>query len=341
MSWDRFIYSESDLIGKGTYASVYAARDSSGVKVALKKITFEHIVEGCPLLLLREVGLMKKLAHPNIVSILDVEYLPAKGTALIAFELLSCDLRQYLNNHGPFRGESLIRASAQAAEGVAFLHSHGIIHRDLKPHNILVDCRQGGNQVIKIADLGLARPYFPQLTRYTKEVMTLWYRCPELLLGATTYGPLADCWSLGCLIAEMGSGTALFTGESEVAVMFKIFRTIGTPSGELNWPGVESLPYFSRLFPKWIVTDTKIREHFFDILVRPTFKPRSATTPRERVRSGQSFAPLSPNHDHIYCLVSQILCEIFKFSPSLRISAAEVAERLLLTPDPSYPLLRE
>ena len=322
-SSSRFRYAETDLLGKGTYASVYAAVDTQGSlgKVALKRIDFDHMVEGCPLLLLREVGLAGRLKHPNLVPILAIQYSPLDGRALIAFELLQYDLRQFLNRHGPLKGRPLCDAAAQLANGLDFLHSHGVLHRDLKPQNVLVRA-SGGTTVLKIGDFGLARTYTPRLEKYTKEVMTLWYRCPELLLGGSIYGPKGDCWSLGCLIGEMGSGVALFSGESEVSVMFKIFKSLGTPS-DANWTGVTSLANFSHKFPKWRVSEDTRRALLTALIEGPV------NTPKDRVRTRLSFSSAPPSQ-YTRTLVG-VMEGLFDYVPSRRLSARDAKQRLDVT----------
>nr|XP_021491865.1 cyclin-dependent kinase 3 [Meriones unguiculatus] len=82
------------------------------------------------------------------------------------------------------------------------------------------------------------------------QVVTLWYRAPEILLGSKFYSTAVDIWSVGCIFAEMVTGKALFPGDSEIDQLFRIFRTLGTPS-EATWPGVSQLPDYKSTFPKW------------------------------------------------------------------------------------------
>ena len=84
-------------------------------------------------------------------------------------------------------------------KGIAFCHAHMILHRDLKPQNLLVN----KNGLLKLADFGLARAFGLPIKTYTHEVVTLWYRCPEILLSAKHYSLGVDLWSTGCIFAEM------------------------------------------------------------------------------------------------------------------------------------------
>jgi serine/threonine protein kinase len=93
------------------------------------------------------------------------------------------------------------------------------MHRDLKPQNLLID--KDGN--VKLADFGLARAFGLPVKTYTHEVVTLWYRAPEILLGAKEYSTPIDIWSIGCIFAEMAQRKALFIGDSEIDQIFKIF----------------------------------------------------------------------------------------------------------------------
>jgi serine/threonine protein kinase len=120
------------------------------------------------------------------------------------------------------------------------------MHRDLKPQNLLID----SHGKMKLADFGLARAYSLPIQTYTHEVVTLWYRAPEILLGQKQYSTAVDIWSVGCIFAEMALKKPLFAGDSEIDEIFKIFKLHGTPTEE-TWPGVTKLRDFKPTFPKF------------------------------------------------------------------------------------------
>jgi len=247
-------FQKIEKIGEGTYGVVYKARDkATGDFVALKKIRLDAESEGVPSTAIREISLLKELDHPNVVRLLDVIHCDMK--LYLAFEYLSKDLKKYMDSLPTSESlhPNLVKSYMyQLLSGICFCHSHRVLHRDLKPQNLLIDME--GN--IKLADFGLARAFGVPVRTYTHEVVTLWYRAPEILLGSRFYSTPVDVWSLGCIFVEMIRRQALFPGDSEIDQLFRIFRTLGTPD-ENSWPGVTSLPDYKSSFPKWPVKDAK------------------------------------------------------------------------------------
>lgn len=175
----------------------------------------------------------------------DVEY--SKGRLYLVFEWMDKDLKKYTDTvSGPMPTKLVKSYLYQLLRGMDYCHRRGIMHRDLKPQNLLVD-RYGS---LKIADFGLARAFMVPIRQYTHEVVTLWYRAPEILLGQKAYAPGVDMWSVGTIFAEMVTKRPLWPGDSEIDELYQIFRTLGTPT-EKTWPGVTSLRDYSEGFPKW------------------------------------------------------------------------------------------
>jgi len=165
----------------------------------------------------------------------------------LVFEYLEQDLKKYMDIVKDRFRRTLVKSYLQQLiKGIAFCHSHRVLHRDLKPQNLLID--KEGN--LKLADFGLARAFGVPVRTYTHEVVTLWYRAPEILLGGKQYSTPVDIWSIGCIFAEMHQRAPLFPGDSEIDQLFRIFRGLGTPSEEM-WPGVSSYPDYKPSFPQW------------------------------------------------------------------------------------------
>ncbi|KAL1900456.1 Cyclin-dependent kinase catalytic subunit [Ceratocystis pirilliformis] len=261
-------YQKLEKVGEGTYGVVYRARDlqNGGRIVALKKIRLEAEDEGVPSTAIREISLLKEMRDPNIVRLFNIVHADGHNLYLV-FEFLDLDLKKYIESlpqSDGGRGKALPEGSSevlrhmglgpavvkklmwQLCQGVKYCHMHRILHRDLKPQNLLIDC--DGN--LKLADFGLARSFGVPLRTYTHEVVTLWYRAPEILLGGRQYSTGVDMWSIGCIFAEMCTRKPLFVGDSEIDQIFRIFNILSTPTEEV-WPGVTSYPDFKPSFPKW------------------------------------------------------------------------------------------
>lgn len=250
-------------IGEGTYGVVYKARDTryNGELRAVKQIRLEQEEEGVPSTAIREISLLKDLQHDNVVGLLDIVHEDRK--LHLVFEHLDLDLKKHMDT-SPQAYKDPLRVKRylyQMLDGIAHCHSHRILHRDLKPQNLLIDRAQ---DKLKLADFGLARAFGIPVRQFTHEVITLWYRAPEILLGSKHYSTPVDLWSIGCIFAEMVNQKPLFPGDSEIDEIFKIFQIRGTPDEE-TYPGVTSLPDFKEIYPKW-------RRQDLDTLV-PTLCP--------------------------------------------------------------------
>lgn len=243
---DRF--TKFEPIGSGAYGVVYRARDRRDQSVvALKKVKLNNDdtdEDGVPSSSLREIGHLKDLNHPNVLRLLDVQI--CSTNLYLVFEHLDFDLKKLLDEHRNGLPANLVKSYMwQLLHGLAYCHARRILHRDLKPKNLLVD--KMGN--IKLADFGLARSIGLPIRTYTHEVVTLWYRSPELLLKTTHYGPSVDLWSLGCIFAEMQTNRIMFPGDSEIDQIYRIFRTLGTPD-DITWPEFREMPEY-RHFAKF------------------------------------------------------------------------------------------
>lgn len=233
-------YERLEKVGEGTYGVVYKAQDSKDGQIyALKTIRLEAEDEGIPSTAIREISLLKELQHPNIVRLCDVIHTDRKLT--LVFEFLEYDLKKLLDtvengSHGldPLKCKNFL---FHLLKGISYCHQHRVLHRDLKPQNLLIN----KDMVLKLADFGLARAFGIPVRSYTHEVVTLWYRAPDVLMGSRKYSTPVDIWSVGCIFAEMVNGHPLFPGQTEADQLQKIFKVLGTPK-EADWPTVRELP---------------------------------------------------------------------------------------------------
>ncbi|XP_016281218.2 cyclin-dependent kinase 17 isoform X2 [Monodelphis domestica] len=239
-------YIKLEKLGEGTYATVYKGRSKLTENlVALKEIRLEH-EEGAPCTAIREVSLLKDLKHANIVTLHDIVHTDKSLT--LVFEYLDKDLKQYMDDCGNIMSMHNVKLFLyQILRGLAYCHRRKVLHRDLKPQNLLIN--EKGE--LKLADFGLARAKSVPTKTYSNEVVTLWYRPPDVLLGSSEYSTQIDMWGVGCIFFEMASGRPLFPGSTVEDELHLIFRLLGTPSQE-TWPGVSSNDDFKNYnFPKY------------------------------------------------------------------------------------------
>ncbi|KAL3636882.1 hypothetical protein CASFOL_019181 [Castilleja foliolosa] len=224
-------FEKLDKIGQGTYSNVYRARDlDEGKIVALKKVRFDNLEPESVRFMAREIYILRKLNHPNVIKLQGLVTSRMSCSLYLVFEYMEHDLAGLASHPAIKFTEPQVKCyMKQLLQGLDHCHSFGVLHRDIKGSNLLID----NNGVLKIADFGLASLYDPHQTQpLTSRVVTLWYRPPELLLGATYYATAVDLWSTGCILAELYAGKPIMPGRTEVEQLHKIFKLCGSPSDE-------------------------------------------------------------------------------------------------------------
>lgn len=228
-------------IDEGTYGWVSRARETAtGEIVALKKLKMEKTAyHGFPITALREIQTLQESRHKHIVNLREVVVGDGIDDVYIALEFVEHDLKTLQEEmESPFVPSEVKTIMLQITSALQYLHDHWILHRDLKTSNILMSNRGE----VKLADFGMARflgdPPSPNLTQL---VVTLWYRAPELLLGAEKYDEAIDIWSLGCVFGELLRKQPLFAGKNELDQITKIFELCGLPT-DRSWPSFRRLP---------------------------------------------------------------------------------------------------
>ncbi|KAL4983474.1 kinase-like domain-containing protein [Aspergillus falconensis] len=226
-------------IEEGSYGWVSRAKElTTGEIVALKKLKLENSPDGFPVTGLREIQTLLEARHQNVVYLREVVIGNRMDEVYLVMDFLEHDLKTLLDDmREPFLPSEIKTLLLQFISGLNFLHSQWIMHRDLKTSNLLMNNRGE----LKIADFGMARYYGDPPPKLTQLVVTLWYRSPELLLGAESYGPEIDMWSVGCIFGELLTKEPLLQGKNEVDQVSKIFALTGPPTSQ-TWPGFRSLP---------------------------------------------------------------------------------------------------
>lgn len=218
-------------IGQGTYSNVYKARDNlTGIIVALKKVRFDNLEPESVRFMAREILILRRLDHPNVITLQGLVTSRMSCSLYLVFDYMDHDLAGLAASPGIKFTEAQVKCYMhQILSGLEHCHNRHVLHRDIKGSNLLID--SGG--VLKIADFGLASIFDPNKKQpMTSRVVTLWYRPPELLLGATDYGVGVDLWSTGCILAELLAGKPIMPGRTEVEQLHKIFKLCGSPSEE-------------------------------------------------------------------------------------------------------------
>ncbi|XP_074039701.1 cyclin-dependent kinase-like 1 isoform X2 [Leptinotarsa decemlineata] len=215
-------YEKISKLGEGSYGIVYKCRNrDTGEIVAIKKFAESEEDPLIRKIALREIRLLKNLKHPNLVNLIEV--FRRKRRLHLVFEYCERTVLNELERYPRGCPDILTQQIIwQTLHAVAYCHQHGCVHRDIKPENILLTA----NGVVKLCDFGFARMLNPG-ENYTDYVATRWYRAPELLVGDTQYGTPVDVWAIGCVLAELIKGEALWPGKSDVDQLFLIRCTVG------------------------------------------------------------------------------------------------------------------
>ena len=238
-------YDLLDKAGEGTFGVVTRAKNKqTGDLVVIKRTTIESD-EGIPATTLREIAILQTLHHPNVVAIHDKFVSEDYRYVYMVLEHCDMDLKKMQRLKSGFTPRVVQSMFHQFVLGLDYCHSHRIIHRDLKPQNLLVQWSSGR---LKIGDFGLTRACSVPLRTYTHEVVTMWYKPPELLLAASgQYGFSLDMWAAGCILPEMYTQAPMIHSDSEIDTIMKIFRLLGTPKDQFTL----SMPHYQPIFPKW------------------------------------------------------------------------------------------
>jgi len=251
-------YTKGGELGRGTFGIVYEGlleqrdedrtlRESGNKqpkKVAMKKIRTQGL--GIDFSFIREVKLLQELHHEHILGLIDVFVdIGSERNLWLVTEFMENDLKRVIED----RVIQLSAADCKSymfmlLKGVEYLHANWVLHRDLCPGNLLLS----PEGILKIGDFGLAKKFGNEDLRFTPEVVTRWYRAPELLLGARYYGRGVDMWSVGCIFAELMLRVPYFAGDNEIDQLSKIFGALGTPKAK-EWQNMELLPGYFQFTP--------------------------------------------------------------------------------------------
>ncbi|XP_052298042.1 probable serine/threonine-protein kinase At1g54610 isoform X2 [Citrus sinensis] len=230
-------FEKIDKIGQGTYSNVYKAKDMlTGKIVALKKVRFDNLEPESVKFMAREILILRRLDHPNVIKLEGLVTSRMSCSLYLVFHYMEHDLAGLAASPEVKFTEPQVKCYMhQLLSGLEHCHNNGVLHRDIKGSNLLID----DDGVLKIADFGLASFFDPNHKHpMTSRVVTLWYRPPELLLGATDYGVGIDLWSAGCILAELLAGKPIMPGRTE---FFKTEPYACEPSSLPKYPPTKEM----------------------------------------------------------------------------------------------------
>ena len=215
-------YEVLGVVGEGAYGIVYKCKNKeTGKYVAIKKFkeVGDELVKKT---MKRELKMLQRLHHPNVVEFQDA--FRRKGNLFLVFEFVDKNLLELLQEHPNGLDPNLIRHLIyQLCKSIKYLHEQNIIHRDIKPENLLITDKMES----KLCDFGFARLVSETNEKLTDYVATRWYRAPELLLSQGNYGKEVDYWAIGCIMGELVDGNPLFPGENELDQIHCIQKVLG------------------------------------------------------------------------------------------------------------------
>lgn len=237
-------YEKVKKVGEGTYAVVYEAKNKeTGEKVAIKKIKMSTQGFGLDISAIRELAFLRDLHHPNVVDLRDV-FVSEKNLNLV-LGFYEVDLEMIIKDRSIIFKPGDIKAwMMMLLRGLEYCHQRNVIHRDIKPNNLLV----APDGQLKLADFGLTRSMGYQMQPMTSQVVTRWYRAPELLFGTRYYTGAVDIWAAGCIFAELMLRTPFLVADTDISQISTIYRALGSPT-EAEWPGMKHLPDYVVVTP--------------------------------------------------------------------------------------------
>lgn len=236
-------YTKERKVGEGTYAVVYLGKQQSTKRsIAIKEIKTGLFKDGLDMSAIREVKYLQELKHQNVIELIDV-FSATDNNLNLVLEFLPFDLEVLIKDKDiVFKSADIKSWMLMTLRGIHHCHRNHILHRDLKPNNLLISPLGQ----LKIADFGLARSLGNPNEDLSCNVVTRWYRAPELLFGAKHYTEAVDIWSIGIIFAELMLRIPYLPGKDDVDQLDVTFRAYGTPTEQI-WPNVSSLPMYNAL----------------------------------------------------------------------------------------------